>query len=213
MRLTPFLGRTLCATSTPVRTLCAAFVLATACLLPAFAQPYPARPVSFILPVPPGGALDILARALGQQFALRNGGAQILIDKGAPAAALELLDRLPGGGPSPTRTSAAEMAADARDAEQRVLVLGVQDLVRLAGPIDSRSDDGIRGLMELHREIGKRCDDLGHARFEEGSEHFFAYCFEFVTGRTIMHGELVCLGVLVMSAIQGNRPEIGRAHV
>ena len=80
MRPTPFLGRTLCATSTPVRTLCAAFVLATACLLPAFAQPYPARPVSFILPVPPGGALDILARALGQQFALRNGGAQILID-------------------------------------------------------------------------------------------------------------------------------------
>jgi glycerol-1-phosphate dehydrogenase [NAD(P)+] len=89
----------------------------------------------------------------------------------------------------------------------------VQDLVRLAGPIDSRSDDGIRGLMELHREIGKRCDDLGHARFEEGSEHFFAYCFEFVTGRTIMHGELVCLGVLVMSAIQGNRPELAREIV
>ena len=58
-----------------------------------------------------------------------------------------------------------------------------------------------------------RSDDLGHARFEEGSEHFFAYCFEFVTGRTIMHGELVCLGVLVMSAIQGNRPELAREIV
>ncbi|MFM2106596.1 MAG: hypothetical protein RL338_1628 [Chloroflexota bacterium] len=89
----------------------------------------------------------------------------------------------------------------------------VEDLVRLAEPIRARSDDGIRGLMELHREIGKRCDDLGHARFEEGSEHFFAYTFEFVTGRTIMHGELVCLGVLVMSAIQGNRPALAREIV
>lgn len=89
----------------------------------------------------------------------------------------------------------------------------VADLRRLAEPIRSLSDDGLRGLMELHREIGKRCDDLGHARFEEGSEHFFAYAFEFVTGRTIMHGELVCLGVLVMSAIQGNRPELAREIV
>jgi glycerol dehydrogenase-like iron-containing ADH family enzyme len=42
---------------------------------------------------------------------------------------------------------------------------------------------------------------------DEGSEHFFAYTFEEVTGRTIMHGELVTLGVLVMSAIQGNDPD------
>jgi glycerol-1-phosphate dehydrogenase [NAD(P)+] len=51
------------------------------------------------------------------------------------------------------------------------------------------------------------CHEVGHARFEEGSEHFFAYTFEEVTGRTIMHGELVTLGVLVMSAIQGNDPD------
>ena len=38
-------------------------------------------------------------------------------------------------------------------------------------------------------------------------EHFFAYCFEFVNGHTIMHGEIGSLGVLIMSAIQGNRPE------
>ena len=66
---------------------------------------------------------------------------------------------------------------------------------------------GIRSLMELHREIGWRCHDLGHARFEEGSEHFFAYCFEAVTGRTIMHGELVVLGVLI-----GVLPGLGGAN-
>ena len=41
--------------------------------------------------------------------------------------------------------------------------------------------------MELHRIIGKYCDDYGHSRFEEGSEHFFAYTFEHVTGRTLAH--------------------------
>jgi glycerol dehydrogenase-like iron-containing ADH family enzyme len=56
--------------------------------------------------------------------------------------------------------------------------------------------------------IGKFCDDYRHSRFEEGSEHFFVYCFEHVTGRTLMHGELVALGVLIMSSLQGNNPEL-----
>ena len=86
----------------------------------------------------------------------------------------------------------------------------VAHLYDLAPEIRERSDDGIEGLMELHRLIGKMCDDYGHARFEEGSEHFFAYAFEFVNGRTIMHGELGSLGVLVMSALQGNRPDYAR---
>lgn len=89
----------------------------------------------------------------------------------------------------------------------------VDDLRRLAPTIHDLEDAGLQGLMELHREIGKRCNDLGHARFEEGSEHFFAYCFEFVNGHAIMHGELVTLGVLIMAAIQGNRPELAREIV
>ncbi|MEY4036561.1 MAG: hypothetical protein RL715_780, partial [Chloroflexota bacterium] len=64
----------------------------------------------------------------------------------------------------------------------------VNALAAAAPEIAVRSEAGIRSLMELHREIGWRCHALGHARFEEGSEHFFAYCFEAVTGRTIMHG-------------------------
>ncbi len=76
------------------------------------------------------------------------------------------------------------------------------DALEAAAPeIAVRSESGIRSLMELHREIGWRCHNLGHARFEEGSEHFFAYCFEAVTGRTIMHGELVVMGVLAMTSL------------
>lgn len=88
------------------------------------------------------------------------------------------------------------------------------DGLRAAAPgIHDVTDEGIRSLMELHREIGWRCHEMQHARFEEGSEHFFAYCFEEVTGRTILHGELVSLGVLIMSQVQGNSPSLPRQIV
>lgn len=82
----------------------------------------------------------------------------------------------------------------------------LDELESLAPQLAAGTDEGVRRLMECHRDIGWRCHDLQHARFEEGSEHFFAYTFEEVTGRTIMHGELVTMGVLIMSAIQGNDP-------
>ncbi len=89
----------------------------------------------------------------------------------------------------------------------------LDELALLAPELRDATDDGLRRLMELHRDIGWRCHDLGHARFEEGSEHFFAYAFEEVTGRTIMHGELVTLGVLIMSTLQDNEPSRARRIV
>jgi hypothetical protein len=105
--------------------------------------------------------------------------------------------------------------AGREEAQERALTPGatVWELNELAPSLRAGEDDGIRKLMELHRTIGKYCDDYRHSRFEEGSEHFFAYCFEHVTGRTLMHGELVSLGVLVMSSLQGNRPELAREIV
>lgn len=91
--------------------------------------------------------------------------------------------------------------------EASMSLVYLDELEALAPLLADGSDDGVRRLMECHRDIGWRCHHLGHARFEEGSEHFFAYSFEEVTGRTIMHGELVTLGVLVMSAIQNNDPQ------
>jgi glycerol dehydrogenase-like iron-containing ADH family enzyme len=93
------------------------------------------------------------------------------------------------------------------DADAAAMSLAYLDeLEALAPLLAAGSDEGVQRLMECHRDIGWRCHALGHARFEEGSEHFFAYSFEEVTGRTIMHGELVTLGVLIMSTLQGNDP-------
>lgn len=89
----------------------------------------------------------------------------------------------------------------------------IDELAAAAPGIREATDEGLRRLMELHREIGWRCHALGHARFEEGSEHFFAYCFEEVTGRTILHGEIVSLGVTIMSTVQRNRPKIPQAII
>jgi len=94
------------------------------------------------------------------------------------------------------------------DAQAAAMSLAYLDeLEGLAPLLAAGDDDGVRRLMECHRDIGWRCHELGHARFEEGSEHFFAYAFEALTGRTIMHGELVTMGVLVMSTLQGNDPD------
>ena len=68
------------------------------------------------------------------------------------------------------------------------------------------SEDGVRELARLHQVVGAGCAEYG-ARFEEGSEHFLAYVFEWLTNEHRVHGELVSFCVLVMSLVQGNDPE------
>jgi tripartite-type tricarboxylate transporter receptor subunit TctC len=46
---------------------------------PARAQQYPARPIRFIVPFPPGGGVDIVARALGEKLSTRL-GQQVIIE-------------------------------------------------------------------------------------------------------------------------------------
>jgi tripartite-type tricarboxylate transporter receptor subunit TctC len=51
---------------------------------PALAQHYPARPIRFIAPFPPGGGVDIVARALGEKLAPRLG--QPIVVENKPGA-------------------------------------------------------------------------------------------------------------------------------
>ena len=67
------------------------------CLLPfsfclvvvggAIAQPYPAKPIRFVIPFPPGGSTDLLGRIIGQQWAELM-GQQVIIDNRGGAAGI-----------------------------------------------------------------------------------------------------------------------------
>jgi tripartite-type tricarboxylate transporter receptor subunit TctC len=47
-----------------------AMITVTGVVLPVAAQSFPAKPVRIIVPYPPGGPLDDVARALGQKLSL-----------------------------------------------------------------------------------------------------------------------------------------------
>jgi glycerol dehydrogenase-like iron-containing ADH family enzyme len=83
----------------------------------------------------------------------------------------------------------------------------VEDLEKHAAEICNVSHTGIRKLIELFEVENDLCLEHGNYRPEEGSEHFFAYNAEHVTGKHFIHGELVCLGILLMARLQNNRPE------
>lgn len=94
--------------------------------------------------------------------------------------------------------------------DEQLAALGHQLLDELderASDISKVTPSSVRWLMDAYRRIGMACHRAGHSRFEEGSEHFFAYCHEHLTGTTHVHGEIVTLGVAIAAWLQGNRPE------
>lgn len=64
------------------------------------------------------------------------------------------------------------------------------------------TDHGLRELAELYKGEVLLCEMFGNSRPEEGSEHYFAYCHESLTGRNFVHGQLVGLGVMLAGAYQ-----------
>src|SRR3981081_4882842 len=56
-----------------------ALAFAAGMIVPAAAQTYPSRPIKMIVPYPPAGPIDTMARLLGQQLSARF-GQQVVID-------------------------------------------------------------------------------------------------------------------------------------
>src|SRR3954463_14843534 len=65
----------------------------------ALAQPYPSRPIRFIVPFPPGGGVDIVARAVGEKLSPRLGQPVVIENK-------------PGGGTTIGTAAVAQSASD-----------------------------------------------------------------------------------------------------
>ena len=86
--------------------------------------------------------------------------------------------------------------------------VALQRVVDHADDIHAVNDEGIRALAESLRWGGAAFYNAGwNPRHIEGAEHFVFYALEYLTGRPFIHGQIVGLGVLLISLLQDNRPE------
>jgi glycerol-1-phosphate dehydrogenase [NAD(P)+] len=76
----------------------------------------------------------------------------------------------------------------------------VIDCAEAAGCGDHQGLKLLLDCLELEVQL---CNQLGHARPEEGSEHYFAYAVENETGPGWPHGDLLGPGLLIMMTAQG----------
>jgi glycerol-1-phosphate dehydrogenase [NAD(P)+] len=93
-------------------------------------------------------------------------------------------------------------------AQAAVAILqGALDCAEAAGNGDP---EGLKQLLDCLAMEVQLCNQVGHSRPEEGSEHYFAYLVENYTGHGLAHGDLVGPGILTISEIQGQSTEAVR---
>ena len=77
---------------------------------------------------------------------------------------------------------------------------GVLDCAEAAGRGDH---DGLKTLYDCLAMEVQLCNQVGHSRPEEGSEHYFAYAVENEMGHGLPHGDLVGPAILLIAKLQG----------
>ncbi len=80
------------------------------------------------------------------------------------------------------------------------ILSGVLDCAEAAGRGDK---EGLKTLYDCLAMEVQLCNQVGHARPEEGSEHYFAYSVENRMGHGLPHGDLVGPGIMIMAKLQG----------
>jgi tripartite-type tricarboxylate transporter receptor subunit TctC len=108
----------------------------------AVAQSYPARPVKFVVPFPPGGGVDIVARAVGEKLSARLGQPIVIENK-------------PGGGTTIGTDAVAKSAPDG----YTLLVSGI-------------ASQAIVHHMNPHRPFDMQRDFAPVARIADGTIAF-----------------------------------------
>lgn len=92
------------------------------------------------------------------------------------------------------------------EAEAQLARQCLNELDQNAGEVYHVTPKGIDTIVDLYRREVEFCARIGTSRPEEGSEHLVAYNLEHLTKRHFLHGDLVALGMFVMSRLQQNQP-------
>jgi glycerol-1-phosphate dehydrogenase [NAD(P)+] len=79
----------------------------------------------------------------------------------------------------------------------------LERLYSLADDVAAVTDRALESILRAYVEVNALLLAVGHSGPEEGSEHYVAYAAEAHTGRSFVHGELIGLGVVLMSGLQG----------
>ena len=80
------------------------------------------------------------------------------------------------------------------------ILSGVLDCAEAAG---RGEPDGLKTLYDCLAMEVQLCNQVGHSRPEEGSEHYFAYAVENEMGHGLPHGDLVGPAILLIAKLQG----------
>lgn len=84
----------------------------------------------------------------------------------------------------------------------------LDELYTLLPEIRNTTDTGLRAIVEGYMKLNTICLPAGHYRVEEGSEHYLFYELEERLKRPFIHGNIVGLGIYLMSRLQKNHPEL-----
>ncbi len=86
------------------------------------------------------------------------------------------------------------------DRTAQAILQGALDCAEAAGRGDH---GGLKQLLDCVALEVQLCNQIGHSRPEEGSEHYFAYSVENIMGKGLPHGDLVGPGIILLAALQG----------
>ena len=176
------------------RSTTAGLVLALA-LAPAFAAGYPDKPITLVVPFPPGGATDTVARVLGKGMGQRLGQTVIIDNKAGAGTAIgagAVAQAAPDGytlliSSNTTFTVnpalKGKLPYDAQKSFESIGLIGTSPLVLLATP--SLPANNVKELVALART---RPGKLAYGSFGNGTtSHLAGEMFKVVTGADILH--------------------------
>jgi glycerol-1-phosphate dehydrogenase [NAD(P)+] len=160
-------------------------------------RPTPRRYVGAATPDPLIVDFDLVRSA---PAALNVAGVGDLLSIQTACVDWELTEAHSAGAGAGAGTGAAPLPFCAADVAAARAVLA--DTLKSAAEIARCSDEGLRALVEGYMRVNALCLPAGHARVEEGSEHFLFYALEARLRRGFVHGHVIGLGVALMSRLQ-----------